>query len=105
MTSIISLHGTNCRANLVHLLFFHHVPQPLDPISERTIEGVAPEDGVNKTLQNILWKIVNENRTDWDTKLHNSIGISYGVLNMYMDNPVLIGIQVGGCHASRVLDS
>ena len=55
----------------MHLLFFHHVPQPLDPISERTIEGVAPEDGVNKTLQNILWKIVNENRTDWDTKLHN----------------------------------
>ena len=24
----------------------------------------------NKTLQNILWKIVNENRIDLDTKLH-----------------------------------
>ena len=28
------------------------------------------EESTNKTLQNILRKIVNENRTDWDTKLH-----------------------------------
>ena len=27
----------------------------------------------NKTLQNILRKIVNENRTDWDTKLHSAL--------------------------------
>ena len=28
---------------------------------------------MNKTLQNILKKIVNENRTDWDDKLHNAL--------------------------------
>ena len=27
----------------------------------------------NKTLQNILRKIVNKNRTDWDTKLHSAL--------------------------------
>ena len=26
-------------------------------------------ESTNKTLQNILWKIVNENRTNWNTKL------------------------------------
>ena len=30
-------------------------------------------ESTNKTLQNILWKIVNENRTDWDTKLHSAL--------------------------------
>ena len=27
----------------------------------------------NKTLQKILKRIVNENRTDWDQKLHSAI--------------------------------
>ena len=30
-------------------------------------------ESTNKTLQNILRKIVNENRTDLDTKLHNAL--------------------------------
>ena len=30
-------------------------------------------ESTNKTLQNILRKIVNENRTDWDKKLHSAI--------------------------------
>ena len=30
-------------------------------------------ESTNKTLQNILWKIVNGNRTDWDTKLHSAL--------------------------------
>ena len=30
-------------------------------------------ESTNKTLQNILKKIVNENRTDWDTKLHSAL--------------------------------
>ena len=30
-------------------------------------------ESTNKTLQNILRKIVNENRTDWDTKLHSAL--------------------------------
>ena len=30
-------------------------------------------ESTNKTLQAILKKIVNENRTDWDTKLHTAL--------------------------------
>ena len=30
-------------------------------------------ESTNKTLQNILRKIVNENMTDWDTKLHSAL--------------------------------
>ena len=30
-------------------------------------------ESTNKALQNILWKIVNENRMDWDTKLHSAM--------------------------------
>ena len=30
-------------------------------------------ESTNKTLQNILRKIVNENRTDWDTKLQSAL--------------------------------
>ena len=30
-------------------------------------------ESTNKTLQNILRKILNENRTDWDTKLHSAL--------------------------------
>ena len=30
-------------------------------------------ESTNKTLQNILRKIVNENRTDWDTKLCSAL--------------------------------
>ena len=30
-------------------------------------------ESTNKTLQNILKKIVNENRTDWDTKLYSAL--------------------------------
>ena len=30
-------------------------------------------ESTNKTLQTILKKIVNENRTDWDTKLHSAL--------------------------------
>mgnify|MGYP002775707602 FL=1 len=30
-------------------------------------------ESTNKTLQNFLRKIVNENRMDWDTKLHNAL--------------------------------
>ena len=30
-------------------------------------------ESTNKMLQNILGKIVNENRTDWDTKLHSAL--------------------------------
>ena len=30
-------------------------------------------ESTNKTLQTILNKIVNENRTDWDDKLHNAL--------------------------------
>ena len=30
-------------------------------------------ESTNKTLQNILWKIVNEHWIDWDTKLHNAL--------------------------------
>ena len=30
-------------------------------------------ESTNKTLQNILRKIVNENQTDWDTKLHSAL--------------------------------
>mgnify|MGYP000468109779 CR=1 FL=1 len=30
-------------------------------------------ESMNKTLQNILKKIVNENRIDWDTNLHNAL--------------------------------
>ena len=30
-------------------------------------------ESTNKTLQNILKKIVNENRTDWDDKLHSAL--------------------------------
>ena len=30
-------------------------------------------ESTNKTLQTILKKIVNENRTDWDDKLHNAL--------------------------------
>ena len=30
-------------------------------------------ESTNKTLQNILQKIVNEHRMDWDTKLHNTL--------------------------------
>ena len=30
-------------------------------------------ESTNKMLQNIMRKIVNENRTDWDTKLHSAL--------------------------------
>ena len=30
-------------------------------------------ESTNKTLQNILKKIVNENRTDWDTNLYSAL--------------------------------
>ena len=30
-------------------------------------------ESTNKTLRNILQKIVNENRTDWDTKLYSAL--------------------------------
>ena len=30
-------------------------------------------ESTNKTLQHILKKIVNENRIDWDQKLHNTL--------------------------------
>ena len=30
-------------------------------------------ESTNKTLQNILRKIVNENQTDWDTKLQSAL--------------------------------
>ena len=30
-------------------------------------------DSTNKTLQNILRKIVNENQTDWDTKVSSAL--------------------------------
>ena len=30
-------------------------------------------ESTNKTLQNILKKIVNENHTDWDTKLQSTL--------------------------------
>ena len=32
-------------------------------------------ESTNKTLQNILRKIINENRTYWDTKLHSAFGL------------------------------
>ena len=35
------------------------------------VNGLA--ESTNKTLHNILWKIVNENRTDWDDKLHSAL--------------------------------
>ena len=31
------------------------------------------EESTNKTLHNILRKIANENRTNWDTKLHSAL--------------------------------
>ena len=37
------------------------------------LPGNGLTESTNKTLQNILWKIVNENQTDWDTKLHNML--------------------------------
>ena len=30
-------------------------------------------ESTNKTLQNILQKIINENRTNWDTKLSSAL--------------------------------
>ena len=43
----------------------HKCSMPYYPQANGLVEST------NKTLQNILWKIVNENWTDWDTKLHN----------------------------------
>jgi hypothetical protein len=36
-------------------------------------EGNGLAESTNKTLQTILWKIVEANRTDWDRKLHSAL--------------------------------
>mgnify|MGYP000270547135 CR=1 FL=1 len=39
-------------------------------------------ESTNKTLQNILRKIINENRTDWDTKLRNALWAYWAAYKM-----------------------
>ena len=50
-----------------HYVVIHKKSTPYYPQAN----GLA--ESTNKTLQNILRKIVHENRTDWDTKLHNAL--------------------------------
>ena len=50
-----------------HYAVVHKKSTPYYPQANGSAEST------NKTLQNILRKIVNENRTDWDTKLHNAL--------------------------------
>ena len=51
----------------LHYAVVHKKSTPYYPQAN----GLA--ESTNKTLQNILRKIVNENRTDWDTKLHSAL--------------------------------
>ena len=53
------IHGLTDHYTVVHRKSTPYYPQA---------NGLA--ESTNKTLQTILKKIVNENRTDWDTKLH-----------------------------------
>ena len=46
---------------------FHKRSTPYYPHANRLAKST------NKTLQNILRKIVNENQTDWDTKLQSAL--------------------------------
>ena len=52
---------------LGQVVVVHKRSMPYYPHANRLAEST------NKTLQNILRKIVNENRTDWDTKLHSAL--------------------------------
>ena len=50
-----------------HYAVVHKMSTPYYP------QANGLEKSTNKTLQTILKKIVNENRTDWDTKLHTAL--------------------------------
>ena len=52
-----------------HYAVIHKKSTPYYPQAN----GLA--ESTNKTLQNILRKIINENRTDWDTKLQNALWV------------------------------
>ena len=51
----------------LHYVIVHKKSTPYYPQAN----GLA--ESTNKTLQNILKKIFNENRTNWDTKLHSAL--------------------------------
>ena len=52
-----------------HYTVIHKRSTPYYP----SANGLAKS--TNKTLQNILWKIVNEHCTDWDTRLHSALWV------------------------------
>ena len=69
---LISDQGSHFLNTVIHELTNHYavVPKksmPYYPQANGLIEST------NKTLQTILKKIVNENRTDWDTNLHSAL--------------------------------
>ena len=67
-----------------HYAIIHKKSMPYYPQAN----GLAKS--TNKTLQNILKKIVNENRTDWDTKLYSALW-AYRTSYKQASNPRLSG--------------
>ena len=68
----ISNQGSHFLNSVIHELTHHYaiVHKKSTPYYPQA-NGLA--ESTNKTLQTILKKIVNENRTDWDTKLHSAL--------------------------------
>ena len=69
---LVSDQGTHFINKLVHELstYYAVVHKKSTPYYPQA-NGLA--ESTNKTLQTILKKIVNENRTDWDQKLHSAL--------------------------------
>ena len=69
---LVSDQGTHFINKLVHELstYYHVVHKKSTPYYPQA-NGLA--ESTNKTLQIILKKIVNENRTDWDQKLNSAL--------------------------------
>ena len=69
---LISDHGSHFLNSVIYELTHHYVV-----VHKKSTPYYPQANGLakftNKTLQTIMKKIVNENRTDWDTKLHNAL--------------------------------
>ena len=44
-------------------------------------EDIGLAESTNKMLQNIRKKIINDNTTDWDPKLHNALWVHHTNFN------------------------
>ena len=69
---LISDQGSHFLNVVIHDLTAHYaVVHKKSTLYYPQANGLA--ESTNKTLQNVLKKIVNEHRTNWDTKLHSAL--------------------------------